>query len=60
LIELVPYEDAYLTVRFRDPRDREVVWFAEQRREVQGEFEPHLEETLAELLAHVPPRPAGS
>lgn len=59
-VELVPYEDAHLTVRFRDPRDREVVWFAEQRREVQGEFEPHLEETLAELLAHVPPRPAGS
>ncbi|MBW2361168.1 MAG: DUF4136 domain-containing protein [Deltaproteobacteria bacterium] len=55
-IEHVAYEDVHLTVGIRDALAREIVWSAEHRREVRGEFAPHLEETLAELLEQVPPR----
>jgi hypothetical protein len=59
-LELVPYERATLTVGVRDASDREIIWFAEKRREVQGEFAPHLEDTLAEVLSRFPPRVTGS
>ena len=58
-VSRVPYEDARLTVEFRDADDQVIVWRAEQRREVRGEFQPHLAETLAELFEHVPARAAG-
>jgi hypothetical protein len=55
----VPYEDARLTIEIRDASDDVIVWRAETRREVRGEFQPHIRETLAELFEHVPARAAG-
>ena len=55
----VPYEDARLTVEIRDASDDVIVWRAHKRREVRGEFQPYVVETLEELFEHVPARGAG-